>query len=62
MPALSKGVQSQLALISEEMIDRLRLCCPFMRFRLTIEPGNGPALLELTGPEGTKDFLRALFD
>ena len=36
-------------------------CCPFLRFRLTIEPGEGPAILELTGPEGTKDFLTALF-
>ncbi len=36
-------------------------CCPFIRFRLTIEPGDGPLLLELTGPDGTKDFLTALF-
>jgi hypothetical protein len=35
-------------------------CCPFLRFQLTVEPGDGPALLELTGPEGTKDFLKAL--
>lgn len=47
------------------LADLIRLeheCCPFMRFRLTIEPGDGPALLELTGPDGTKDFLSALFD
>ena len=37
-------------------------CCPFLTFRLTVEPAEGPALLELTGPEGTKDFLRTLFD
>ena len=37
-------------------------CCPFIRFRLTIEAGEGPLLLELTGPDGTKDFLTALFE
>ena len=34
-----------------------RQCCAFLRFTLTIEPGNGPLWLEVTGPEGTKDFL-----
>lgn len=32
-------------------------CCPFLRFRLTVEPGGGPVWLELTGPEGTMPFL-----
>ena len=39
------------------MIDLERQCCPFLRFRLTVEANGGPAWLELTGPEGTKDFL-----
>jgi hypothetical protein len=37
-------------------------CCPFLRFRLTVEPGDGPIWLELSGPEGTKDFLSSTFD
>jgi hypothetical protein len=37
-------------------------CCPFLRFSLTVEPGDGPIWLELTGPEGTKDFLGSIFD
>jgi len=37
-----------------------RECCPFLRFNLRLEPGNGPLWLELTGPEGTKDFLQSL--
>jgi hypothetical protein len=37
-------------------------CCPFLRFSLTVEPGTGPIWLELTGPEGTKDFLGSIFD
>lgn len=36
-------------------------CCPFLKFRLTVEPGNGSISLELTGPEGTKAFLTSLF-
>ena len=34
-----------------------RQCCPFLRFRLTVEPGGGPVWLELTGPAGTREFL-----
>jgi hypothetical protein len=37
-------------------------CCPFLRFRLTIEPGGGPFWLELTGPAGTREFLAAEVD
>jgi hypothetical protein len=37
-------------------------CCPFLRFNLTVESGDGPIWLELTGPEGTKDFLGSIFD
>lgn len=35
-------------------------CCPFLRFCLTVEPGDGAIFLELTGPEGTKEFLATL--
>jgi len=43
------------------LIDLERQCCPFLRFRLTIEAGGGPFSLEITGPEGTKDFLLGIF-
>jgi hypothetical protein len=39
-----------------------RRCCPFLRFAITMEPGDGPIWLEMTGPEGTKDFLNSIFD
>ena len=32
----------------------------FLRFALTIEPGDGPVTLAVTGPEGTPEFLEAL--
>ena len=44
------------------MVDLERQCCPFLRFRITAEPGGGPLWLEITGPEGTKDFLKHTFD
>jgi hypothetical protein len=37
-------------------------CCPFLSFRLTVEPGEAPVSLELSGPQGTKKFLTMLFD
>jgi hypothetical protein len=44
------------------LIDFERQCCPFLRFRLTVEENGGSLLLEMTGPEGTKEFLRSTFD
>jgi len=44
-----------------QLITFERECCPFLRFQLRLEPANGPLWLELTGPEGTKDFLQSLF-
>ena len=37
-----------------------RHCCQFLRFQVTVEPGDGPISLELTGPRGTKEFVSAL--
>jgi hypothetical protein len=36
-----------------------RLCCQFLRFELSAEPGVGPLWLRLTGPEGAKEAVRA---
>jgi hypothetical protein len=40
-----------------DVIDLERQCCPFLQFSVTVAAGNGPLTLEITGPEGTKDFL-----
>ena len=45
-----------------DMIDLERQCCPFLQFRVTVAVGNGPLTLEITGPEGTKDFLLSTFE
>jgi hypothetical protein len=34
-------------------------CCPFLHFRLELEPAGGRELLALTGRDGVKEFLRA---
>ncbi|HEX8276312.1 MAG TPA: hypothetical protein VF615_26970 [Longimicrobiaceae bacterium] len=36
-----------------------RRCCPFLRFELSAAPAAGPVRLRITGPAGTRDFLRA---
>lgn len=48
-----------LALIARA-VEAERQCCRFLRFRVTVEPDEGPILVEVTGPEGTRDFLGAL--
>ena len=35
-----------------------RLCCPFLRFTLEVEPNHGPTWLRLTGDAEAKEFLR----
>ncbi len=40
-----------------QVIDAERRCCRFLRFRCTYEPDLGPIALEVTGPEGTGEFL-----
>jgi hypothetical protein len=39
-----------------------RLCCPFIRYTLDIEPNSGPYWLRFTGGEGVKEFLRMSFE
>lgn len=39
------------------LIDAERRCCRFLRFVLHAEPDLGEVTLEVTGPEGTREFL-----
>jgi hypothetical protein len=38
-----------------------RSCCGFFRIELVFEPGLGPVLLSLRGPDGTKAFIAETF-
>ncbi len=50
LPAIARTVEAE------------RHCCRFLRFSITVEPDNGPMVLELTGPPGTGEVLAGLFD
>lgn len=55
MPGDSKSLAITAGLISAE-----RECCPFLRFELLAEPKLGPLVLRVTGPSGSKEFLKSL--
>jgi hypothetical protein len=40
-----------------QFIERESACCPFMQFQVTVERKNGPLWLNISGEEGTKEFL-----
>jgi hypothetical protein len=44
------------------IIELERNCCPFLNFDLSIRAGEGTASLALTGPEGTKEAVKSLFN
>jgi hypothetical protein len=43
-------------------VEAERHCCRFLRFTLTVEPDDGQFTLDLTGPQGTREFVAALLD
>lgn len=47
--------------IVAEMIVAERECCPFLTFELVAQPRMGPVVVRVTGPAGTKDFLKTVF-
>lgn len=49
---------ADLCLAVAEFMTLERLCCPFFRMALEIEPNDGPMWLRVTGREGVKEFLR----
>jgi hypothetical protein len=60
---LPDGLAFRFAADAFEQVARFvaneRRCCPFLRFEIAVEPDGGPAWLRMTGPAGTRDFLRA---
>ena len=47
----------------DELIDFIkteRECCSFLTFSLTVSNNKSETWLELTGPEGTKDFIKTI--
>jgi hypothetical protein len=50
-----------LPLVAEDL-NMERLCCPFVRYTLDVEPYGGPYWLRFTGGAGVKEFLRMSFE
>jgi hypothetical protein len=46
--------------IIAEMIVAEKECCPFLTFELVAQPSMGPVIVRVTGPAGTKDFLKTV--
>jgi hypothetical protein len=59
---LSFAAASDTLLHIAQAVDAERQCCRFLRFEITVEPGEGIISLEMTGPRGTRSFLDALFE
>jgi hypothetical protein len=45
-----------------QTVEAERHCCRFLRFAITVEPDEGEITLDLTGPEGTREFVAALLE
>jgi hypothetical protein len=44
-----------------EIIVAERECCPFLAFEVAALPNMEPVIVRVTGPTGTKEFLRAIY-
>lgn len=47
--------------VTAELIAAERECCPFLTFEFAAYPKMGPVVVRMTGPNGTKEFLRGVF-
>jgi hypothetical protein len=45
-----------------DVVDAERQCCRWLHFQVTVTPDGGPIVLTLSGPEGAREFLMALFE
>jgi hypothetical protein len=55
----SLGDKKTMVLVCELILAE-RECCPFLTFELTAQPNMGPVRVRVTGPSGTKDFLKTI--
>ena len=65
---LPEGLRLRFAASAETLasvaraVEAERHCCRFLRFMITVEPDERPLTLELTGPQGTREFVVALLE
>jgi hypothetical protein len=53
------ATSAQLNAITQT-IDRERACCAFLTFRLEVPAAGAELVLDVSGPEGTQEFLAGL--
>ena len=54
-----EGGRKWIALAAEAMAAE-RDCCPFLTFEVVAQPDHGPFVVRVTGPEGSKEFLKTI--
>jgi hypothetical protein len=54
-----RGDKKWMGVVWEAIVAE-RECCPFLTFELTAQPNMGPLSVRVTGPAGTKDFLKTI--
>lgn len=50
------GLLAEIARVMEQERD----CCSFLKFKLSVEPSDGPITFEVSGPPGTRQMLKSL--
>ena len=53
------GEKQWIAVVAELMAAE-RECCRFLTFELVAQENMGPLIVRVTGPDGTKDFLKTI--
>jgi hypothetical protein len=53
------GDKKEMVLVCELILAE-RECCPFLTFELSAQPNMGPVSVRVTGPGGTKEFLKSI--
>jgi hypothetical protein len=53
------GDKKWIAVVAELIVAE-RECCPLLTFELAAQPNMGPVIVRVTGPAGTKDFLKTI--
>ena len=59
--AFRLGGDGKLIGLLAELLVAERECCPFLTFEVVALPNKGPVIVRVTGPAGTKDFVRSVF-
>ena len=59
--AFRLSTDGKLIGVIAELIVAERECCPFLTFEVVAQPNKGPVILRVTGPAGTKEFVRNVF-